>query len=123
AEALASLLKDFHGQVDSVPFITAGEAVLIERLSGRWTCRLNGAHVFNEKTNPPKAAGKCDFDGAELYQRDDDKPETVKNRIKVYFEQTAPLISYYREHGKLAEIDGTQSIDQVTEDLLVALQN
>ncbi len=122
AEALETMLKDFNGLVDSVPFITAGEDVLIERLSGRWTCRTNGAHVFNEKTNPPKVDKKCDFDGAELYQRDDDKPETVKNRIKVYFEQTSPLISYYRDHGKLAEIDGTQPIDQVTDDLMVALK-
>ena len=66
---------------------------------------------------------KCDFDGSELYQRDDDKAETVKNRIKVYLEQTSPLISYYRDHGKLVEIDGTQSIDQVTEDLLAALKS
>jgi adenylate kinase len=122
AEALESMLQEFNGQVDAVPFITAGEDVLIERLSGRWTCRVNGAHVFNEKTNPPKNDKKCDFDGAELYQRDDDKPETVKNRIKVYFEQTSPLISYYRKHGKLAEIDGMQAIDRVTEDLLVALK-
>ena len=122
AEALDVMLKGFKGQVDVVPFITAGEEVLIERLSGRWTCRVNGAHVFNEKTNPPKNDKKCDFDGAELYQRDDDKPETVKNRIKVYFEQTSPLISYYRERGKLVEVDGTQSIDRVTQDLLVALK-
>jgi adenylate kinase len=122
AKALETMLKDFNGQVDAVPFITAGEDVLIERLSGRWTCRLNGAHVFNEKTNPPKKAKTCDFDGAELYQRDDDKPETVQNRIKVYFEQTSPLISYYRDHGKLIEIDGTQPIDRVTEDLLAALK-
>lgn len=121
AEALESMLRDFNGQVDVVPFVTAGEDVLIDRLTGRWTCRAEG-HVFNEKTNPPKVAGKCDFDGSELYQRDDDKAETVKNRIKVYFNQTAPLISYYREHGKLVEIDGTQSIDQVTEDLLAALE-
>ena len=105
AEALSSLLKDFKGQVDVVPYITAEPEVLIERLSGRWTCSINGAHVFNEKTNPPKNDKKCDFDGADLYQRDDDKPETVKNRIKVYLEQTSPLISYYRERGKLAEID------------------
>jgi adenylate kinase len=121
AEALESMLQDFHGQVDVVPFVTAGEDILIDRLTGRWTCRAEG-HVFNEKTNPPKVAGKCDFDGSELYQRDDDKAETVKNRIKVYFNQTAPLISYYRDHGKLVEIDGTQSIDQVTEDLLAALE-
>jgi adenylate kinase len=121
AEALEAMLRDFNGQVDIVPFVTAGEDVLIDRLTGRWTCRAEG-HVFNEKTNPPKVAGKCDFDGSELYQRDDDKAETVKNRIKVYFNQTAPLISYYRDHGKLVEIDGTQSIDQVTEDLLAALK-
>jgi adenylate kinase len=121
AEALEVMLHEFNGQVDSVPFITAGEAVLVERLTGRWTCRAEG-HIFNEKTNPPKTAGKCDFDGSELYQRDDDKEETVKNRIQVYFNQTAPLISYYRDHGKLIEIDGTQAIDQVTEDLLAALQ-
>ena len=122
AEALSSMLKDFQGQVDVVPYITAQPEVLIERLSGRWTCSVNGAHVFNEKTNPPKNDKKCDFDGAELYQRDDDKPETVKNRIKVYFEQTSPLISYYRDHNKLVEIDGTQPIDQVSKDLLGALK-
>jgi adenylate kinase len=120
AEALESMLQDFNGQVDVVPFVTADEDVLIDRLTGRWTCRAEG-HVFNEKTNPPKIAGKCDFDGSELYQRDDDKLETVKNRIQVYFKQTSPLISHYRDYGKLIEIDGTQSIDQVTEDLLAAL--
>jgi adenylate kinase len=121
ADALEELLHDFNGQVDSVPFITAGEDVLIERLTGRWTCRANG-HVFNEKTSPPKEDKKCDFDGSELYQRDDDKEETVKNRIQVYFKQTAPLISYYRSHGTLVEIDGTHAIDHVTEDLLAALK-
>src|SRR5512135_1760671 len=100
AEALALMLRDFHGQVEVVPYITAEPDVLIERLSDRWTCRAQG-HIFNATTNPPKNEKKCDFDGSELYQRDDDKPETVKNRIKVYFEQTAPLIAYYRERGKL----------------------
>ncbi|HEX9333206.1 MAG TPA: adenylate kinase [Anaerolineales bacterium] len=121
AEALESMLHEFNGYVNTVPFITAQENILVERLSGRWTCRANG-HIFNEKTNPPKNDKKCDFDGSELYQRDDDTAETVKHRIEVYFEQTSPLISYYRNHGKLIEIDGTQSIDQVTEDLLVALK-
>jgi adenylate kinase len=121
AEALEAILQDFDGRVDSVPFITAGEDVLIERLTGRWTCRAEG-HAFNAKTNPPKTAGKCDFDGSELYKRDDDREETVKNRIQVYFNQTAPLISYYRNHDKLVEIDGAQAIDQVTDDLLAALK-
>jgi adenylate kinase len=121
ADALESMLQEFNGHVDFVPFVTADEEVLVERLGGRWTCRANG-HVFNEKSNPPKNDKVCDFDGSELYQRDDDKAETVKHRIEVYFNQTSPLISYYRDHGKLVEIDGTQSIDQVTQDLLAAVK-
>ena len=120
ADALETMLQEFNGHVDNVPFVTADEDVLIERLTGRWTCRANG-HIFNEKSNPPKNDKLCDFDGSELYQRDDDKAETVKHRIEVYFDQTSPLISYYRDHGKLIEIDGTRSIDQVTQDLLTAV--
>jgi len=121
ADALATILREFNGQVDIVPFITAEENILIERLGDRWTCRANG-HVFNEKSNPPKDDKKCDFDGSELYQRDDDKAETVKRRIEVYLDQTSPLISYYRDHGKLVEINGMQSIDQVTNDVLGSLK-
>jgi len=90
-------------------------------LSDRWTCRANG-HIFNQKSNPPKDTGICDFDGSELYQRDDDKAETVKRRILVYLEQTSPLIAYYREHDKLIEIDGMQTIEQVSQDLVSALK-
>ena len=121
ADALENMLHEFNGHVDVVPFITADEEILVDRLSGRWTCRANG-HIFNEKFNPEKERGKCDFDGSELYQRDDDKAETVKRRIDVYLEQTAPLINYYRENGKLVEIDGMESIEQVTEDLLQAVK-
>jgi adenylate kinase len=120
ADALETMLQGFNGHVDVVPFVTADENILLERLTGRWTCRANG-HIFNEKSNPPQNDKLCDFDGSELYQRDDDKAETVKHRIEVYFDQTSPLISYYREHGKLLEIDGTRSIDQVTQDLLAAV--
>ncbi|MEW6029830.1 MAG: adenylate kinase [Chloroflexota bacterium] len=117
AEALEVMLKEFHGQVDVVPYITAAEATLVERLSGRWTCRANG-HVFHEKFNPPAKSGVCDLDGSELYQRDDDKVETVRRRIQVYLEQTSPLIAHYRERGKLVEIDGAQPIEQVSSRLL-----
>lgn len=121
ADALEAMLKEFNGCVDAVPFITAAEDVLVERLSGRWTCRANG-HIFNEKSNPPKTPGICDFDGSELYQRDDDKAETVKRRIRVYLEQTSPLVDYYRNHGKLIEIDGMQTIEQVSQALASALK-
>ncbi len=120
-EALEKMLREFEGQIDAVPFITAREDVLVDRLGDRWTCRAGG-HIFNAKSNPPQEAGVCDFDGSELYQRDDDKAETVKRRIQVYLDQTSPLIHYYRNHGKLIEIDGMQSIEQVTEDLLFALK-
>jgi adenylate kinase len=120
AEALAGILAGFGGDVDAVPYINVSEAVLVERLTGRWTCREAG-HVFHEKFNPPKAAGRCDNDGSELYQREDDKAETVSRRIRVYFEQTMPLIEYYRQKGVLLEIDGTQSIEQVSANLLAAL--
>ncbi len=121
AEALATLLSEIDGQVKYVPYICVPEDVLIERLAGRWTCREAG-HVFHEKYNPPKQQGICDFDGSELYQREDDKAETVKRRIRVYLEQTQPLIEYYRQHGVLREVDGKKPIEQVTNDLLLALQ-
>ena len=120
ADALASILSEMHSQVRIVPYISVPENVLIERLTGRWTCRAAG-HIFHEKYNPPKVAGVCDFDGSELYQREDDKVETVKRRIHVYLEQTQPLIEYYRQHGVLIQIDGKQTIEQVTADLLSAL--
>jgi len=121
AEALEKMLAEFGGKVNKVPYITASERVLVERLSGRWTCRANG-HVFHEKNNPPKQAKVCDFDGSELYQRDDDKSETVVHRIQVYFEQTAPLIAFYRQRGTLVEVNGAQTIRAVTKSLLSALK-
>ena len=121
AESLAQMLQEFDGAVTLVPYISVPEEILVERLGGRWTCRANG-HVFHEKFNPPVVAGICDLDGSELYQREDDKPETVKNRIKVYQEQTAPLISYYQERALLAEIDGTKPIEDVTTELLQAIE-
>jgi adenylate kinase len=121
ADALAAMLAENGGKVDVVPYIAVPPAVLIERLGGRWTCRAEG-HVFHQKYNPPKVAGRCDFDGSELYQREDDRSETVENRIRVYLEQTSPLIEYYRQRGLLVELDGTQPIEKVTEAMLAAVK-
>lgn len=121
ADALKQMLAEFGGYVNYVPFVNADEEVLVTRLSGRWTCRANG-HVFHTTFNPPKEPGVCDLDGSDLYQRDDDKVETVKNRIQVYRKQTAPLIEYYREAGKLVEINGAQPIEMVTAELVKALE-
>jgi adenylate kinase len=120
ADSLATLLAEFNGNVNYVPLISASESTLIDRLSGRWVCKAEG-HVFHEKHNPPQKPGVCDYDGSPLYQRDDDKAETVKRRIQVYFTQTAPLINYYRERGLLTEIDGARPIENVTAALLTVV--
>ncbi len=120
AEAFDTMLEDFGGKVDVVPYIHVPESILVERLSGRWNCRKQG-HVFHEVYNPPKERGICDFDGSGLYQREDDKVETVTNRIRVYHKQTQPLIDYYHKKGILVQIDGTQTIEKVTADILAVV--
>lgn len=121
ADALDLMLAEFGECVNAVPFITAEQQVLVERTGGRWLCRASG-HVYHVKFNPPRQSGICDIDGSELYQRDDDKVETVENRIRVYFEQTLPLVEHYRKHGQLIEINGVQEVEQVTKQLLEALE-
>ncbi len=120
AIALERMLGEVGGSVYAVPYLSVPAEVLIERLSGRWTCLMCGS-VYHEKYNPPVNPGVCDNDGTDLVQRDDDKAETVKNRIEVYFKQTEPLIAYYKELGLLREIDGTQEIQAVTVDMLAAV--
>jgi len=120
ANALEGMLKDLGGNVRRVPYINVPSEVLIARLSGRWTCQQG--HVYHTEFNPPQVPGKCDVDGLDLYQREDDQPATVERRIRVYLEQTSPLIEYYRGRGVLSEVDGTQTIDKVTADLLAAIQ-
>ena len=120
ADSLGHLLVDMNGQVDIVFYINVPDSVLVERLAGRWTCRANG-HIFHQQYNPPVTAGICDYDHSELYQREDDRAETVMQRIRVYLEQTSPLIEYYRQRGVLIEIDGSQPIEDVTASLLAQL--
>lgn len=120
AEALARMLKEVGGEVQAVPYISVPAEVLIERLTGRWSCKKSG-HVYHQKFNPPKVDGICDIDGSELYQREDDKSETVLKRIDVYLSQTAPLIAFYKEQGKLLEVDGTREISEVSDELIRAL--
>ncbi len=121
ADAIKAMLNEMGEDINLVPYITAPDEVLIERLGGRWTCRAGG-HTFHTAFNPPQKEGICDIDGTKLYQRDDDKPKTVGKRIKVYLEQTSPLIAYYREEGVLVEVRGDQEIEMVTSELLDALK-
>ena len=120
AQALDELLMKFGSRVKVVPYIKVPDDVLVERLSGRWMSQ--SGRVYHEKYNPPKVKWIDDVDGTPLYQREDDKPETVRHRIEVYNEQTAPLINYYQEKGLLAEIDGTQPIESVFDDLMNAVE-
>ncbi len=123
AEALDEMLSDLNkGQVDAVPCITVPDEVLIARLTGRRTCRAQG-HVFHIAFNLPKEAGVCDYDGSELYQREDDTVETVTNRIRVYLEQTQPLIDYYQQRNVLLEVAGDQPIDAVFDEIVSALSD
>jgi adenylate kinase len=90
--------------------------VLVERAAGRWTCRTCQT-TYNYLANPPRLEGVCDLDGGELYQREDDRVEVVSERIKVYIQDTVPVVDYYRERGILSEIDGTQDIESVALDI------
>jgi adenylate kinase len=120
AEALDEALAEQGHRISAVPYIAVPDDVLVERVSGRRLCRTCG-ESYHVKFKPPRRPGLCDRDGGELYQRDDDKPETVRKRLKVYWEQTSPLIDYYGDQGVLVEVDGDQPIDAVTEDLRAAL--
>jgi adenylate kinase len=117
AEALDALLADLGFELAAVPYIKVTEDVLLARLAGRWTCKACGA-MYHQLFSPPREAGICDRCGGELYQRPDDTPETQKHRIEVYFEQTAPLINFYRDRGLLVEVDGQPGIDEIQAELL-----
>ena len=116
AVALDHMLAPYGG-VTVAPLFEVEDDVVVERISGRRICRNCGA-VYHIKFNPPKQDNICDVCGGELYQRDDDKPETVKNRLYVYYKHTAPLIGYYFAKGILARINAEQPLDDVTQQLL-----
>ncbi len=120
AEMLDQMLCETSAKLDAVISIEAAEQVLIERLSGRRTCKQCG-QTFHIEFMPPKQAGICDVCGGELFQRNDDKPESISNRLKVYVEQTAPLIEYYKQSGKLKTVNGEQDVDQVYESVVKVL--
>jgi adenylate kinase len=120
AEALDQALAEGGHRISVVPYIAVPDEVLVERVSGRRLCRVCG-EAYHVKFNPPKRPGVCDNDGGELYQRGDDKPETVRKRLHVYWEQTSPLIDYYRDRGMLVEVNGDQPIDAVAADLRAAV--
>jgi len=112
AEALDGILKELNKKIDAVINVYVPEEEIVKRIVNRRTCR-NCKAVYHLIYNPPKEEGKCDKCGGELYQRDDDKEETVKERLKVYKSQTQPLIDYYSKKGVVYDIDGTKTIEEV----------
>ncbi len=120
AQALDDLLSSLKRAVDYALYIEVPEEIIVERLSSRRVCPKCG-RVYNVITNPPKHDEECDVCGTKLIVRDDDKPETVRRRFEVYMKQTAPVIDYYREQGKLFTIDGKANVEEVRKELLSVL--
>ena len=112
AEALDKLLEKMGKKIDYAILIDVPDEELVKRLTGRRTCKKCGM-MYHVMFKPPKEEGKCDVCGGELYQRADDNEETVRNRLKVYHEQTEPIIAYYEKKGVLHRIDGMGSIDEI----------
>lgn len=109
-----------YGGVRLAPLITLSDEEAIIRISGRRSCRTCGT-VYHVVYNPPKVDGVCDKDGGELYQREDDHEDVVRNRLFVYYKQTAPLIGYYFAKGVLREVDGARPIAEIFADLQAAV--
>lgn len=121
ADALSENLKALGKELDAVISLEVDIEALVERLTGRRTCKDCG-RGYHVTFDPPKVEGVCDACGGELYQRDDDQEETIRKRLAVYNEQTAPLIDYYADAGLLKSLDGMQQIDKVQQEMLNLLK-
>jgi adenylate kinase len=112
ADALGAMLKELGWRLDAVLCLEVPEEALVRRLAGRWTCRACQA-MYHERTSPPRAPGRCDHCGGEIYQREDDREETIRRRVRVYRDQTEPLVAYYERTGILHRVDGSGTPDEV----------
>jgi len=121
AKALDAALEKQGKSIEKAIYIKVPESVLLDRLTGRWVCRTCQS-PFHQQNQPPKKEGVCDKCEGELYQRADDKEETIKERLKVYFAQTMPLLEYYEKKGRLFKCNGNQHIDEVGKDIVKFLK-
>ncbi|MGH3453696.1 MAG: adenylate kinase [Nocardioidaceae bacterium] len=121
AESLSAMLDELDVPLDVVLKITVEDDEVVRRLSGRRICRSCG-RTFHVEFHPPNTEGVCDVCGGELYQRDDDRPETVRRRLQVYREQTDPLVEYYEDRGLLRRVAGTGEVPEVTKRAIEALE-
>ncbi|MCC9115742.1 adenylate kinase [Staphylococcus capitis] len=122
AEALNSIMSELDREIDAVINIEVPEEELMNRLTGRRICEKCGT-TYHLVFNPPKVDGICDIDGGKLYQREDDNPETVSNRLSVNVKQSKPILEYYNEKGVLKNIDGSKDIEEVTNDVIDILDH
>jgi adenylate kinase len=112
AEALDKQLSELKRHITAAVLIEVPDDEVIRRLSGRRVC-VKAGHNYHVEFDPPKRDGICDQDGSRLVQRDDDKPDVIRNRLEVYHKQTEPLVDYYDQKGLMRRIDGTRSPDEV----------
>ena len=121
AKALDEALGKQGKSIDKAIYIAVPNEELVKRLSGRWLCRAcqTPYHIIS---SPPKTPGKCDRCGGELYQRSDDREETVKDRLSIFFAQTVPILDYYEKQGKLIRVNGNQGIQGVAGEIIAALK-
>ncbi|HEU0004796.1 MAG TPA: adenylate kinase [Terriglobia bacterium] len=121
AQGLEEILRKMGLGLQSVLLVQVPDAVIVERLAGRRTCKSCGA-LYHLNFNPSTKESTCDRCGGELLQRDDDREETISARLKVYDNQTAPLVDYYRQRGILREIDGVGKVEDIRNRMIKALE-
>jgi adenylate kinase len=121
AETLKKMLASWETRLDIVLELVVDDDEVVRRLSGRRTCRRCG-RVWHVTFDPPVQANVCDDCGGELFQRDDDREETIRHRLEVYQQQTSPLVSFYADEGILLGLDATGPVDEITERALSALR-
>ncbi|MDU5188178.1 MAG: adenylate kinase [Staphylococcus epidermidis] len=122
AESLSQIMSELDREIDAVINIEVPDEELMNRLTGRRICEKCGT-TYHLVFNPPKVDGICDIDGGKLYQREDDNPETVSNRLSVNVKQSKPILEYYNNKGVLKNIDGSKDIDEVTNDVIDILDH
>jgi adenylate kinase len=122
AEALDALLETEGIKLDAVLDLEVPEDEVVKRIAGRRICRNDSSHVFHVTYSPAKQEGVCDVCGGELYQRDDDREETVRTRLEVYHTQTEPIIDYYKAQGLVVTISSLGPVDEITQRALEALK-
>jgi adenylate kinase len=123
AEELETILSVMDTKLDVVLELVVDNDEVVKRIAGRRLCRNDSTHIFHVDFNQPSVAGVCDICGGELYQRDDDKEETVRERLAVYERETAPIVGFYAERGLLTTIEATGSLEDVTARILAALED